>query len=360
MPPKGRTRRERVVRGAMPSSPAPLLSSISSFAAAARVAAATLTPALLACLLACPALAQDGTDALNGGGVLLGLMTAFIRSVAYICLFAAAGGGLFLLGIVRGDRHLARRLQPGLLFLCAAAGIAAALDVGLEGALAEGGFAALSGPSAWVSGLAGARGLGTSILLVALGVLSFGISAHRQPGAAMAVLAGAAGAAFALAVGSNAAAEPPGWLSFGAVVLHVLTAMILAGAVWPLVVTLTTQPAGDSLRLVRRFAGPSLAAFAILAASGLALSPAGLVDPDTAFTNYGVVWYGKLLLVLLLLAACLRQRRELVPALATDVPGTGLALRRSILVEGALYAAAVLSTVLLQLAQTPLFPLEQS
>jgi putative copper export protein len=337
MPPKGRTRRGWAIRGAT----------------------AALTPALLICLLACPALAQDGTDALPDGGILLGLVTTFIRSIAYVCLFAAAGGGLFLLGIVRGDLHLARRLQPGLLFLCAAAGIAAALDVGLEGALAEGDLASLFGPSAWVSGLAGARGLGASILLVALGILSFGISAHRQRGAAMAVLAGAIGAAVALAVGSDAAAEPPGWLSFGAVALHVLTAMILAGAVWPLVVTLTTQSAGDSLRLARRFAGPSLAAFALLAASGLALSPAGLVDPDTAFTNYGVVWYGKLLLVLLLLAVCLRQRRKLVPVLATDVPGTGFALRRSILVEGALYAAAVLATVLLQLTQTPLFPLEQ-
>lgn len=322
-------------------------------------AAAALAPALLICLLACPALAQDVPDAMPGGSVLPGLLTTFVRSFAYASLFAAAGGALFLVGVIRDDLHLARRLQPGLMALSAAAGVAATVEVGLYGAQAGDGPGALLDLSAWATGLASGRGLGASMLLIALGVLSLGISAHGRPGAAAAGVAGAGAAAVALAVGSEAPAELPGWFGFGIVTLHVLATMVLFGAVWPLVVTLTTQSTGDAFRLVRRFARPSLAAFLTLAASGLALSPAGLVDPDTAFTGYGLVWYGKLLITAAIIAVGLRQGRRLIPDLASGKPGSGTALRRSILGESALYAIAILATVLLQLTQTPFFPLEQ-
>lgn len=320
--------------------------------------AAALTPALPLCLLAFPALAQEVPAAGPGGDILLGLMTAFVRSLAYGCLFIAAGGALFLKTVMRNDLRLARRLQPGLLVLCVVAGCAATLDVGFHGAQAGDGLPALFGASAWVSGLASDRGLGASILLIGLGLLALGIAAHGRPAASAAGMAGVLTSAAALAAGSDAAAEPPEWLSFGAVALHVLAAMALAGAVWPLVVSLTTQPVEDSLRLVRRFARPSITAAAVLGISGLLLSPAGLVDPDTILTSYGIIWYCKLLLAGGLVVVALRQRRMLILALDPGLPASGLPLRRSIFAEGALYATIVLATVLLQLTQTPFFPAE--
>ena len=288
------------------------------------------------------------------GGIVMVMLAAAVRTVEYASLFAAAGGGVFLVQAVGNDMLLARRLQPGLLWLVLTAGMASVVDVGLHGARLSAGIVGLVAGEAWIAGLASARGLGASVLLIGLGLLALGISAHGRRGAVAASLAGAAIAAAAVGLGRQTAVD--GFSSFCVLLaaLHAAAAGLIIGTLWPLIVTLTTQPTIRSSEVVRRMAWPVLTGAALIILSGALLSPVSPAD-DTrgSATPYGVLWLAKLSVGILTVSFAFLRFRQLVPALHAHRPGAERRLRANLIYAGGMLAAMILLGVLLELVQTP-------
>ncbi|HSK39087.1 MAG TPA: hypothetical protein VK943_04900 [Arenibaculum sp.] len=202
--------------------------------------------------------------------------------------------------------------------------------------------------------MASARGLGASVLLIGLGLLALGISAHGRRGAVAASLAGAAIAAAAVGLGRQTAVD--GFSSFCVLLaaLHAAAAGLIIGTLWPLIVTLTTQPTIRSSEVVRRMAWPVLTGAALIILSGALLSPVSPAD-DTrgSATPYGVLWLAKLSVAILTVSFAFLRFRQLVPALHAHRPGAERRLRANLIYAGGMLAAMILLGVLLELVQTP-------
>lgn len=315
---------------------------------------AAVLPVIAAPIAAGAAWAQPPMPEAATGGFVLAMLAAAVRTVEYVALFAAAGGGLFLVQAVRDDMSLVRRLQPGLLWLVLTAGVASAVDLGLHGTRLATGIGGLVASDAWTMGLASDRGLGASVLLIGLGLLALGISAHGRRGAAATTLAGAAITAAAVGLGSRAAADGPGSFSVLVATLHAAATGLIVGTLWPLIVTLTTQPALRSFEIVRRTVWPVVTGTALVFVSGTVLSPAVRADAVAAATTpYGVIWLAKLSAAILTAIYAFRRCRRLVPALHACRPGAERRLRASLIHIGGMLAAIIVLGVLLELVQAP-------
>jgi putative copper export protein len=279
-------------------------------------------------------------------------VSAALRTIHFTALFAAAGGGLFLVLATRGVPALARRIQPGLLVLAAAAGAAAVLNLGPYGAILQdyrpiGIFWAKS----WWTGFTSEAGLATSMLLLGLGTLALGIAGLGRGASAALVAFGALVAVASPAVDSSAAYAEPRWLSTAAFVVHGLGTALWLGGLWPLVVALTTQAEEVAADLVRRFMRMAVTAWVLLGVSGLLLSPVALADPAALFgTGYGRAWLLKTGLAAGLLALAAARTRRLLPAVAAGVPGARAALRGAVFTQAALGFSLVLVSLALEVA----------
>jgi putative copper export protein len=279
-------------------------------------------------------------------------LSAALRVLHFLALFAAAGGGLFLVLATRDAPDLARRVQPGLLLMSAIAGAAAILDLGTYGAIViDGGFRALVWIKSWWTAFTDDRGLGTSLLLLGLAPLALGIAGYGRGAWAPLTFTGAVIAAASPAVDTAAAYADPRWLSAAAVVLHGLGTALWLGGLWPLVVTLTTQEPAVAARLMRRFMRIALCAWILLGISGLLLSPVALADPAALVgTGYGRAWLLKLGIAAGLLALAAARTRALLPALEDAVPGAAEALRKAVFTQAALGFSLVLVSLALEIA----------
>jgi copper transport protein len=286
-----------------------------------------------------------------GPDVTLTAFQTLIRSVEYLTLFAGAGGALFLAMVLHEERRLVARLQPGLLLLAGVAGSAAILDVGLHGAALAAEPAGLLTGRAWLAGLASPRGLTSSVIVAGMGFVALAVAARGAVAAMLASVAGAALSALALAFGSEASLDDPAWLSFAMVLLHGLASLTLVGAVWPLLVTLTTQPAETCVRILRTGRPVLATALAVVLATGILLSPLGISDPDAVTgTSYGLLWLAKVLLSAILVALLARQAYHRT-SLLRRVDDSPRSMRGRVLIDGLVLAALVVVSVVMEVTQ---------
>jgi copper transport protein len=295
---------------------------------------------------AAPAVATGGS---------LWVVAALNRAVGFAALLAAAGGALFVL-LVAGPTHpLARRLRRGLLAAAAVAAVSGLAAVVLAGGELAGGppLPALASPSTWALGFGTSLGGSVAVALVGLGTLALGLRRTPSPAATSLVALGSLVALASLGLTGHAAKAPPQALASVAVVLHALAAAFWLGSLGPLAVALRTLPGGEAAVLVRRFSGIATAAVALLVAAGAILSGLQLRAVGHALdTAYGLVWLGKVGLVLLLLVAAALNRRVLTPQLGHD-GGAGTRLRWSIAAELGLMAGILALTGFLSATPPP-------
>ena len=282
----------------------------------------------------------------------LPVLAGVLRVLSVVAMFMAAGGALFLTLKTRGLPDLARRIQPGLLYLAAVAGVTAVLGLGPHGAVLNGrGLSALLGFDAWWTGFASDRGLAVSLLLLGLGPLALGIAGLGRGVAAAGTVLGALVAVGSMAADSVAAYADPRWVSTSAIILHGYGTALWLGGLWPLVVALTTQSDEAAAALVRRFLKTAIGAWALLLASGLLLSPVALAEPGALVgTGYGRTWMLKLALALGLLALAAVRTAHLWPQLMAHRPGAAVALRSAVFTQAALGFSLVLVSLALDIA----------
>lgn len=258
---------------------------------------------------------------------------------------------MFLTTAIHGERRLAARLQPGLVLLAGLAGMMAILDVGLHGAtLAEESTSLLSG-QAWSAGLASSRGLAGSIVIFGTGLIFLAVAARHAVSAGIAGVAGVGVAALALAAGSEASLDDPPWLSAATVLLHGLASIVLVGAVWPLLVTLTTQSADTCARILRSVLPSLVLAMVLVLSTGILLTPSGVSEPDAVTqTPYGRLWIAKVLLsaALLALFARLTLRRT---AHFHHLDADRRHMRSQVLLNGLVLVALVIVSAMMEVVQ---------
>jgi copper transport protein len=267
-------------------------------------------------------------------------------------MLVAVGGALFALVLLR-SREVAPGVHGtvGVAVLVAAA--AALLGIGIEGGLAtEAPLSALAASAPWHAGLA--TTVARSAALVVLGLLVMLVGLRReglwQRGL---VFAGAALAAAGYAASGHVALTAPRWLSAPALWLHVLCVAFWVGSLIPLYRVLR----GDATRAaatVARFSTIAIGAVALLVIAGAAMVAVLFARPaDFIATPYGMRLAIKLGLVAVLLLVAAANRSVLTPALRRGAPRAALWLRRSVVLELALMAAIVVTTVTLGQATPP-------
>ncbi len=279
-----------------------------------------------------------------------------LRAMHYAALLAGIGGGLFLVLVTGRWAPLNDRLKPALCLMLLAAGLSAALLVGVTGmTLAGSSLSDLLTGASWTTGAASSVGLSVGIALLGLLCSACGLALDTRAVAGPALLVtGALLGAASLAATGHAATASPRWLSAPLVGLHGLMAAYWIGALWPLTMVLRLEPPAEAARLVRRFSRLAVGAVALLFGAGTVLSVIQLRSVEAILsTGYGWLWAGKMLAVLLLLGLAAWNRQSLTPTLDRGDGQAGQSLRRSITLEMATAGTALLLTAAFALTPPP-------
>ncbi|MDD2869215.1 CopD family protein [Neomegalonema sp.] len=238
------------------------------------------------------------------------------RALTYAGLFFGLGGAVFG-ALVPPLPARARQIAQD---LGVAGLIALPLSVSLQGLDALGRpLNDAIHPEVWRAGLATSSGSMAlmAAAALALGLLALALPKWRPPLA----LAGLAAGASALALGGQAAAAAPQWLTRPAVFLHAAGLVVWIGALAPLgfLLARSTPQASAALGRFSRWLPWALAPVVV---SGIALAAVRLGRPGPGWlTAYGLLLLCKILLLLLLLALALWSRRRLMePALEGSAP----------------------------------------
>ncbi|MBI3506962.1 MAG: copper resistance protein CopC [Proteobacteria bacterium] len=256
-----------------------------------------------------------------------------VRALRDLSLAVGCGGLVFagLFGIPAAG--IPRRFLVGVAILAAAATLAGTGIAGARVALAP----SLLDLGVWRLGFG--ISAGPSAIAILLGIGATLIRGRLAP--LLGMLAIAAGTALT----GHAATGEPRWLVPAAQALHSLAALVWIGAFVPLLWGIARWPAGDVVRIARRFSGLGIACVIALAAAGIALAvtrielPAGLTA-----SGYGILVAAKSVLFVALLALAADNRLRALPA-------DPMRLRRNVRLELAV-AVCVLGTTA-TLSHTP-------
>ncbi|WP_339033852.1 CopD family protein [Bradyrhizobium symbiodeficiens] len=255
----------------------------------------------------------------------------------YIGLFVGVGGVFFARWVAWSMTGMAVPRMALALGLVSAAASVGALGLDLLGLPPS--ALATSGP--WKVAFATSAGPALLVAFAAM-LLAYLALCSAWFARALAMIA-FIGVGLSLAMTGHAATAPPEALTRPAIFLHGLGVAFWVGALAPLGV-LVSKPTMATLPIVNRFSRIAALAVGVLALTGLALAIVQLEKPEALVgTRYGLILATKLVLVTGLLALAALNRFRLTPALARNETGT-LALRRSILLEGAI-ALAILAVV---------------
>lgn len=239
-----------------------------------------------------------------------------VASVARALFLAGAmvvaGGAIFLLLFHRDDRGAWRRLRPIATMAALGASIAAALSVGLQGALIAGaGSNALLNGTVWRLGAESTRGSAALVAVIGLIVTAFAISRSLRALA----LVGIATIIASFALSGHAATAMPRYVAVPVLLLHAAGAAFWLGSFVPLLTVLDNCDAAAAI--FRRFSwrAPVIVPVLLLAGLVLAILQVRHLEALPA-TNYGITLMLKLALVAALLAIAFINRRVLTPRLS--------------------------------------------
>jgi copper transport protein len=262
----------------------------------------------------------------------------FARLVIYLGLFVGAGGAFFLAWLQTAP------VSRGARITCISAswlGLAAlAVSVGLQGLdFGDLPLADLASAAVWSVGAHGSFGLSAAVAAAALGL---SLASLRGAAARALSLAALGLVGVALAASGHAAGAGPRGLTTAAVIVHGCAVAFWVGALIPLGFALGGESAVPTLT---RFSRAVPVAIAATLAAGIVLSVVQLARLDALWsTGYGRVLCAKIVLVLLLLAIALWNRRRLTPRVIAGAGEGRRAMRRSIAVE-MLVVVAILGVV---------------
>lgn len=313
-----------------------------------------------------------------GAGLEVALATA--RFVAYLATAALLGGLIFVLWVwgpavsvngrpgssrVAASEAFTRRLRSGFAWAIAAAAVATAAGIVIQGAIATGGGIGDGlRPSVIEAVLGTDFGTAWGLRLIAVGLLAALLRdpLPRNPAAIVALGLAAGCLALVPGLGGHPGATDPRMVSLAASFAHVLAFAVWAGGLGVLafaVPAATRELAGrDKTALlaatVARFSAFALAAVGVLLATGVVQSVLQLEALDDLWeTGYGRAILVKAGLLAALIAIGAYNRGRLRPELARlatqeAAPGRpGLLLRRTLRAEVALVAGVLVATAVL-------------
>ena len=281
------------------------------------------------------------------------LLSVIVRTLAFVCLFQAAGAAFFVLlfgARLANSDHAIRRLG----FWTAVAAIPLlAAHQGLDAARMAGSLSGLGDAHlqslAWDSG----GGNAAALEIIGLGVIALGLAPHSSPTGDIASL-GALIATCAAVLTGHTSVHPEHARLAALLALHLVLVAFWFGALLPLIICSRRESRQATVALLREFssvAGPLVPCIAI---AGLAMALVLMPDRTSWSTTYGSLVLMKLLsfVGLMLLAAWNRWRA--VPAIErSHTAAAGQALTASIAIEYGLIVAVLAVTATLTTFYSP-------
>ncbi len=267
------------------------------------------------------------------------------RWALYATALLAVGSALFLLTMRGGSSGRGAALRAGKPSSIAA-GVAFVLAIGLGGAdMITGQVSILFDPDTWAMGFDTTLGRSALVGLTAAGLLTLGFNAGNRA----ILLLGSASMIGSFVLTGHAAAIKPVWVMQTMVAIHMAVAAFWFGALMPLYQVARIDPSAQAGAVMVDFSRLAVWSVVLLVGSGAVMSYIQLRDPAALFTSdYGWRLVAKLCLFGGLLGLAAYNKLRLTPQLAGGDEQSASALRRSILLEFALFililgAAAVLS-----------------
>lgn len=280
------------------------------------------------------------------------VLSAAVKSLAYMACLAAAGSAAVLVGLRRLDGAASQAVRRLALAGVAAAGAASLVRVPVQASFLAGGtWAGAADPVLVGAVLDGPLGNSLAVRCAGLALIALLIVDRTATRAAACLGAVAVCASFAFR--GHTLGDP----RFGLAVL--LTAHLLGVAFWigafaPLLRSIRTADPRQAGALTHEFGRKALAVVAGLAAAGAALLVLLAGDPlDALATPYGRLFALKLAVFAVLLGIAARNKLRLTPALRAGDPAAGTRLRRAIRVEIAAVAAILVTTAVLTRESLP-------
>lgn len=280
------------------------------------------------------------------------VLSAAVKSLAYMACLAAAGSAAVLVGLRRLDGAASQAVRRLALAGVAAAGAASLVRVPVQASFLAGGtWAGAADPVLVGAVLDGPLGDSLAVRCAGLALIAL-LIIDRTAARAVACL-GAVAVCASFAFRGHTLGDP----RFGLAIL--LTAHLLGVAFWigafaPLLRSIRTADPGQAGALAHEFGRKALAVVAGLAAAGAALLVLLAGDPlDALATPYGRLFVLKLAVFAVLLGIAARNKLRLTPALRAGDPAAGTRLRRAIRVEIAAVAAILVTTAVLTRESPP-------
>jgi putative copper export protein len=281
------------------------------------------------------------------------LVSVAVRTLAFVCLFQAAGAAFFMLLFARRlaiSQAAIRRL--GLWTALAAIPLLAAHQA-LDAARMADSLSGLSDARLQSLAWQGTSGNAAVLQMIGLAVIALGLARHRSPTADLASTGAFIATSAAVLTGHTSVhSERP--LLAALLAVHLVLVAFWFGALLPLMICSWRESRQVATAVLREFsdvAGPLVPCIAI---AGLAMALILLPDRASWSTEYGSLVLVKLFAfaVLMLLAAWNRWRA--VPAIAnSDAVAAGQALRASIAIEYGLIVAVLAVTATLTTFYSP-------
>lgn len=280
------------------------------------------------------------------------VLSAAVKTLAYMSCLAAAGSAAVLVGLRRLDGEAARAVRRLALAGAAAAGAASLVRVPVQASFLAGGtWAGAVDPVLVGAVLDGPLGTSLAVRCAGLAIVALLIIDGAAARAAAGLGAVAVCASFALR--GHTLGDPrfvPGVL----LTAHLLGIAFWIGAFAPLLRSIRTADPRRTGALAHEFGRKALAVVAGLAAAGAALLVLLAGDPlDALATPYGRLFALKLAVFAALLGIAARNKLRLTPALRAGDPAAAIRLRRAIRLEIAAVAAILATTAALTRQSLP-------
>lgn len=268
------------------------------------------------------------------------------RSLAWLCLYQAAGVALFTLLFATQLPSVCARARRVSGIAALGGALLVMLQVPLTAARMAGEFAGMRDASLLRLALhASHAAAAAAVLLSGLLLLAAGLLLRRAQPAA---LLGAAVAVCAPTLTGHTSVHPQRLLLAPLLIVHVLIGAFWLGSLWPLCLTVRLERAEVAAAALQRFSKLASWLVPCIALAGLGMAYLLIKDKSVLARPYGLMLLAKLAVFGLLMGLAALNRWRFTPALSAAAPAAARsALQRSILAEYLLIAAVLVMTATL-------------
>jgi putative copper export protein len=195
---------------------------------------------------------------------------------------------------------------------------------------------------------------GTTTAIRAFGLIFIAGSTRWAGRLGMAIsVIGATLVAISFALMGHTASDPQRWLLAPLLLIHLLAIAFWLGALWPLLIVIRLETSAIAASVINQFSRTAMCLVPLVLLAGLAMGGLLLTSLSGLRTPYGILLVTKFAGFSVLMALAALNKWRLTPGVAHNNQVSMLALRVSVLAEGALIFAVITVTTVMSSLFSP-------